>query len=135
MFRLGHLYLAMSSHDSSHDPADSPDVSHEPASHHEEPLPEEPKTPLWVTALGVALLVSGALVYLVVHEPTIEPEAAPDAAEQPAAEAEPAATPAAEPPAPPDRRRLLPRPDSSGRMPPRPFPDMRRVRPPSQPQP
>jgi hypothetical protein len=100
-------------------------------------LPEEPKTPLWVTALGVALLVTGALVYLMVHEPTIEVDAAPDVAEEPA-QAEPAATPAADPPAPPDRpnrRLMLPRPDSSGRLPPRSFPDMQRVRPPSQPQP
>ena len=66
-------------------PEQSPHTSHA----HDEALPEEPKTPFWLTALGVALLVSGAVGYLFVHEPTVEEEAAePEATEEKAKEPE-----------------------------------------------
>jgi CO dehydrogenase/acetyl-CoA synthase delta subunit len=58
------------SQDTSHD---SRGASENP-NDHEEPLPEEPRTPLWVTILGVVLLVSGVLIFLVIHEPTVETE-------------------------------------------------------------
>jgi len=107
----------------------TPDPSHDTdsASHaHEEPLPEEPKTPFWVTALGVGLLLSGALGYLVLHEPDETPEAAPDAAAS-AAEAEASAKPEARP-----RPTIRRRPE--GRKPPprgsarRPRPNMPNIR-------
>ena len=113
----------------------TPDSSHDQASashDHDEQLPEEPKTPFWLTALGVALLVSGGLGYLMVHEPTEEPEAAP------AAVAEPEAKPPAEPPARaegrPRRRAFPPGAPPSGLRPTPPIPDLKRLGRPPRPQ-
>ena len=106
----------------------TPDSSHDQdhASHgHDEQLPEEPKTPFWLTALGVALLVSGGLGYLMFHEPTVE-EAEPDTAATAEAEPEKAPPPAATPARPPRRGpKGLPPGIGSGR---RPLPDLRRLR-------
>jgi hypothetical protein len=123
----------MTTHDAhddsaSHDPATPADHGE---THHQEVLPEEPKTPLWVTALGVALLVGGGLVYLVVHEPTVEAE--PEGTAEPAISAEaPANVVPAEPPRErPKGLRMAP-PGASDGPPRRLPPNLRMLRPPSE---
>lgn len=109
-----------------------PDTPHESstASHaHDEVLPEEPKTPLWLTALGVALLVSGAVGYLLVHEPAVEEEEAAadttaEKAEEPAKEDE-----AAKPPPRRLPKRFPPAARGSGARPRPPVPDLRNLLP------
>ncbi|PIE06022.1 MAG: hypothetical protein CSA75_01710 [Sorangium cellulosum] len=61
---VGHCYRAMT----------TADTSSKDSHPHDEQLPEEPKTPLWMTALGVALLVGAGVGYLFVDESTEESE-------------------------------------------------------------
>jgi hypothetical protein len=92
------------SHASAHDDAahiDADEVNSAAAEAHDEPVPEEPKTPLWLTALGAALFFVLAVVWLVGalarETGSAEASAASAAASAPAA---PPPTPKAPPPLP-----------------------------------
>ena len=80
-------------------------------SHHEPRPLEDPATPLWVTALGVGLLVFGGILALVMHEPASETQEQATPSEE-ATESEDSEK-AAEPPRERAPMRLM-APDSTG---------------------
>src|SRR5450432_1586133 len=73
-----------------HEAHDEPhlDAHEDGADAHDEPLPDEPKTPLWLTALGGGLFVLLAIGWLAARPaaPTLSELSPPASASAPAAE-------------------------------------------------
>jgi hypothetical protein len=91
------------SHPTAHDAANVDDEdAHSATAHaHEEPIPEEPKTPLWLTALGGGLFFLLAVGWLATLATEPKGDDASAASASAAVVAPPHAKPAAPPPMPP----------------------------------